>query len=344
MKKMLALILVLLFTLSTNAVTFAVELSDKDGKFQEKPTVAPEPLATIDPNAVRLTDIDPNLIENQELEDKGTVWLDWNGKAYAKYGCSPAIINYTNPIKSNIGVVLSVGIYDGDLIKYFGTTFRDEEEINKLALEGFNALHNGIEAFAARRLTAKGGIFEGEEVESITSLEKEDIFKKLGEIGFLNMTEDQLKNLSIFDVYNMSEIEKLTLATLCEYDFYMYRLIIGDAGLINPGYALYKVDLYNLPGRLVIPTGEYKAFFELNGYDENKNAFSDFHIRLPITLYIQEDLPEELQEEYELQMAKRIDQTQADGQVVDSPNASTIEVGAVIQQPESDGRITIPLK
>ena len=46
---------------------------------------------------------------------------------------------------------------------------------------------------------------------------------------------------------------------------------------------------------------------EYNAYDANKNELSDFFIHLPITLQIAEDLPEELQIEYGITLATRID-------------------------------------
>lgn len=290
--------------LSTSAL--AVEVIPKNGIYE--PESAPiEPIVTPEPRAVLVGEEETDYIENGEHEDAGTVWVYWNDTAYSKYGCSIADINYTNPNRSNIGVTLSVGIFDGDLIEYFGTTFRKEDEVQEFAMMGFNALNEGVALSNASYLVVEGGIFEGMTEEEVASLDKEGLAKVLGDKNFIGMTSEELMALDESKVKELGEIDKLTLAQLGGYNFYTYCVSIGEAGVINPGYALYQVELHTLPGVITIPKGEYKAVFILNGYDAKKNELSDFFIHLPITLQIAEDLPEELQVEYGITLATRID-------------------------------------
>ena len=263
--------------LSTTA--FAVEILPKNGT-QEKGEVPLEPIVTPDPRAVLVGSEETDYVENDEHEDKGTVWVYWNDDAYSKYGCTIADINYTNPNKSNIGVTLTVGIFDGDMIEYFGTTFRTEAELKELAMLGYDALQNGVELSNASYLVREGGIFEGMSEEEVKLLDKAALAKYLGEKNFIGMTEEQFLSLDEATVSGLSEIDKLTFAQLGGYNFYTFCVSVGEAGVINPGYALYQVELHTLPGLVTLPKGDYKAIFILNGYDAVKNKLSDFFIHL----------------------------------------------------------------
>lgn len=301
--KLLAGFLVIAFFTST---ALAIEIIPKNGIYE--PSQEPiEPIVTPDPRAVLIGSEETDYVENGEFEDTGTVWVYWNDTAYSKYGCSIADINYTNPNRSNIGVTLSIGIFDGDMIEYFGTTFRTDEEVQKYAMMGYEALQDGISLSNASYLVAENGIFEGMTEEEVSLLGKSEIAEFLGDKNFIGMTKEELMSLDEEKVKELSEINKLTLAQLGGYNFYTYCVIIGEAGVINPGYALYQIELYTLPGVITIPKGEYRAVFVLNGYDANKNELSDFFIHLPITLQIAEDLPEELQIENGITLATRID-------------------------------------
>lgn len=306
MKKFVTLVLTLVLVLTFGmSSALAVQIAPKDGEFEATP-VPVEPLATPDPRAVVVGETDVDFVENGELEDDGTVWISWNGKAYAKYGCTTASISYTNPSSSNIGVTLKVGIFDRNLITYFGTTFRLEEEVNELAVAGYEALQNGLKLGAATNLI-QDGYFEGLTEAEVSELDKEQVATYLGEKNFLEMDKDALIALTEEDVLAWDEISKLSIAELGGYDFDQFYMEIGEAGVINPGYALYEVDLYTLPNRICISKGEYEAVFVLQGYDAIKNSLSDFFIHLPIELYIEEDLTEELCEEYDITVATRID-------------------------------------
>lgn len=306
MRRLFWLLLVVFLVTTMSTTSLALEIMPKNGQYDpgEKPD---EPIVTPDPRAVLTGSEETDYIENGEWEDAGTVWVEWNDTAYATYGCSTADINYTNPNRSNIGVTLSIGIFDGDMITYFGTTFRPEKELLELAMRGYKALQDGIYISDADYLVAEGGIFEGMDSKEISNLDKDELTYILGNQEFIGMNQEELMNLSEDDVNSLSEIDKLTLAQLGGYNFYTYCVILGEAGVINPGYTLYQVDLHTLPGRITIPKGEYKAVFVLNGYDANKNELSDFFIHLPITLEVEEDLPEELQIEYSVTLATRID-------------------------------------
>ena len=289
MKRFWRVLVGLLLVCFLTSSAMAVEIIPKDGEYSKE--VELEPMVTPEPNAVLV----------------GSVWVYWNDTAYSKYGCSIADINYTNPNRSNIGVTFSVGIFDGDMIKYFGTTFRTSEEVHELALKGYEALQNGISLSSADYLVQEGGIFEGMMSEDIVSLDKAGLAKALGEKSFIGMNEEELMALDEVKIDSFTEIEKLTLAQLGGYNFYTYYMSLAEAGVINPGYALYQIELHTLPGAITIPKGEYDAVYVLNGYDAIKNELSDFFIHLPVTLQISEDVPEELLNEYGITMAKRID-------------------------------------
>lgn len=306
MKKVVKVLAGLFIGVFLMTSAMAVEVIPKNGIYEPE-EVPKEPIATPDPRAVLVGSEETDFIENDAHEDAGTVWVYWNGSAYSKYGCSIADINYTNPNRSNIGVTFSVGIFDGDMIEYFGTTFRTDEEVQEFAMMGYEALQNGIYASNASYLVQEGGIFEGMEPEEIASFSKEEIAKILGEKLFIGMTEEEFMSLDEATVKGLTELEKLTLAQLGGYNFYTYWVSIGEAGVINPGYALYQIELHTLPGLITIPEGEYKAVYVLNGYDAIKNELSDFFIHLPVTLYVDEDLPEDLQREYGITLATRID-------------------------------------
>ena len=298
----LAVVLVMSFGMSS---AFAVGILPKDEEVEET-QVPTEPLATPDPRAVLIGGERTDFVQNGEDEDKGTVWISWNGHGYAKYGCTTASINYTNPSSSNIGVTLKVAIFDRDLITYFGRTFRPEEEINELAIKGYEALQNGINIAAATNLISQG-YFEGYNETGAATFGKEKLAEELSKVGFIGKTKEELINLTENEVYEFDEVTKLTLAQLGGYSFAEFYMVIGEAGVVNPGYALYEVDLHTLPNRISIPKGEYEAVFVLQGYDAEKNQLSDFYIHLPIGLSIEDDLPEELQAEYGITLAERID-------------------------------------
>lgn len=305
MKKTLCWLIVLSLILGTS-IASAIEILPKDGTYtsHEVPT---EPIVTPDPRAVKVGSDRDELVENGEFEDHGTVWVEWNGRAISLYGCTTAKISYTNPTRSNIGVTLSMAIFDEDLMKYFGTTYRSEEEQMKLAITGLKSIREGINLANASKILTITEYFEGMTAEQVKALSPEEIVSHLAEHNFLGMTAEELMALDEIDLREFTESERLEIAQLGDYNPKEYYYVIGEDALINPGYAIYEIDLYSLPGRLVLPKGEYKAIYILNGYMEDKNEMSDFFVHLPITLTVQKDLPEELQKEYSLSLATRID-------------------------------------
>ena len=310
-KKMATIVAVALIATMQVNTAFAMEVLPKDEKASQK-EISSEPLITPDPNEVEMQDTHgkaSDYVKNGKLEDAGNIEIEWNGSAYATYGCSTATINYGNPARSNIDMTLTVGLFDGDLIKYFGTTFRPEEEINELAQKGWAALQDGINLSDAAKLVNLD-YFDEMTAEDISNLTKKELISILGEQNFAEMTEEELDDLDENGIEELSEVNKLTLAQLGGYGFYTNYMKIGNTGVIEQGYAIYQVDLYTLPGSITLPKGKYKAVFVLNAYDKNKNEFSDFFVHLPISLEIREDLPEELQEEYKVTLATRIDVSQ----------------------------------
>lgn len=308
MKKTFCLFLTLcLFLSACISTALAVEVLPMNGSYtpEETPT---EPIVTPDPRAVQVGSDREDLIENGEFEDQGTVWVEWSGTAISLYGCTTAKINYTNPSRSNIGVTMAMAIFDEDLIEYFGTTFRSKEEQIALAKTGLEALNEGISLGSASKMVTITNYFEGLTSEEVEALSPEELVNLLGEKNFIGMNAEELQNLKEEDLANLSEEELLELAKLGDYNPKEWYYVIGQNALINPGWAIYEIDLYTLPGLLVLPKGEYKAVYVLNAYMEDKNEMSDFFIHLPITLKVQDDLPEDLQKEYGVTMAVRIDQ------------------------------------
>lgn len=319
-----AMVLVVALVFSTTSA-FAVGILPKDGE-KSALTVPTELTEFPDERAVQIGDTDANVeasfaewedgvmdpdvyysyMEENELLDDGGVWISWNDEAYSKYGCTTASINYTNPSGSNIGVVLRMAIFDEDLLSYFGTTFRDEDEVLELALCGLDALENGIHPTNAKKLIENNELFSGMSEEEF-DVEPSELPKLLASKGFLGMTEEELASLDKATVNSLSEVDKLALAELADYDPAVWYMEIAKAGVIKPGFALYEIDLHTLPGQICLPKGEYKAVFVLNGYDAWKSETSDFFINLPITLEVKEDLPVELQVEYGITLAERID-------------------------------------
>lgn len=306
MKKKVILALVLVLACMTTSA-FAIEVLPKDGMRTPK-QVDEIPIVTPEPRAVLVETERDKLVENTEFEDQGTVWVEWNGKVISDYGCSTAKMNYTNPTRSNIGVTLALAIFDTDLVKYFGTTFRTLEEQVDMANTGLEALRSGITLSTASKLVANNDYFLGMTAEELNAMSSEDLIKFLGDKSFIGMTAEELKTLDEAGLLELDELQRLELAQLGTYNpNEFYQKIGGETGVINPGYALYEIDLYTLPGKNVLPKGEYTAVFVLNGYMEDKNELSDFFIHLPIELQVKEDLPVELQEEYSVNLLSRID-------------------------------------
>ena len=345
-KKLFTIVAIALMAIIPVNTAFAVEVLPNNGEesTQEAETekdVPEEPLAKPDPNEVKVSSSDAHYVQNEERQDSGTVKLEWNGSAYSKYGCSTADINYTNTLDSNIDVKLSVGIFDGDLLEYFGTTFRTEKEINDLALKGFEALKSGISVSNAAKLVELG-YFGERNAEEIAKLGRIRRYFILGQQKFANLSTFDLFQLTEDKVKEMSEKDKLTLAQLGGYEFDKRYAIIGETnGYIEPGYAIYKVDLNQLigdgfyevedsagnttempyglrGGNITLPrrvkihedgtkeTISYNAVYILNAFDKEKNEFSKVFIHLPIDLYVEEDLPEELQKEYNVTLAELV--------------------------------------
>lgn len=307
MKNWVLFLVAMMILVSVSMAASAVEILPKGGVYEHR-QAPEEPIVTPDPNAVLVGSEKDKLVENGEFEDTGTVWVEWNGHAYSDYGCTTAKINYTNPTRSNIGVTLAIGIFDSDLIDYFGTTFRDVDEQVSLAEKGLEALKSGITLSTATKLVQNNQTFENMDAEELSAMSSEDLIKFLGEKNFIGMTSEELEKLDEASLATLDELQRLELAQLGTYNPYeSYQKIAGDTGVINPGYAMYEIDLYTLPGRKVIPAGEYKAVYVLNGYMADKNELSDFFIHLPITLHIAEDLPENVQAEYGVELVNRID-------------------------------------
>lgn len=320
MKRRLFWCITLILVLMTSTAS-AIQILPKDGTYEHK-EVAPEPIVTPDPRAVQLGAKKDDLIENGELEDRGTVWISWNGKVYSLYGCAlrdddpeeelhdatKAKMNYTNPLSSNIGVTLKLAIFDNKMMEYFGTTYRSVSEQIELAKTGLAALENGISLGTAYTLVENTDYFEDMTFEEVNALSREELCEILGSKNFIGKNADELYLLEESDLEGLTEAERLELATLGIYNPLTYSYIIAENGLINPGNALYETDLMTLPDGSILPKGEYEGVFVLNGYAADKNEMSDMFVNLPITIIIREDMPEELLDVFGLTLALRIDE------------------------------------
>lgn len=304
MKKLLMGIVTVVLTLVLCASAFAMGMDNFiiGGDYE----TSDEPLALNDPNAVKIADFnEENFVENGELQDQGTAWIEWSASINSMWGCSTAEMNYTNPAQSNIGLLLKVGIFDNNLIKYFGTTFRSEEETMELAKKGLFALENGIIP-TQKEFREVGLPFEGMSEDDM-NLGLKDVIEILVSKGFMpGMTADEILALTEEDLTSLTEIQRLDLAQLADYSYFESFQSIGESGVINPGYALYQIDLHTLPGLVTLPKGSYKAVYVLNGYDAEKNQLSKFFINIPVTLNVAEDLPEDLQVEHGVTIADKI--------------------------------------
>ncbi len=324
MKRLMAIFLgIILVVLGANTA-WAINIIPQDGELAtiEVPTELTE---TPDPNAELVGmpnqlveasfaewedgEMDPQafyayMSKNQNLDD-GEVWLEWSEKSRATYGCTTASISYTNPSSSNIGVILKIVISDAELLNDFGTTFRTDEEVLELASKGVEALENGIHITVAEKLVANNSAFAGMTAEELC-VDGSKLPKLLASKGFLEMTEEEISELSVDKLTEMSETERLTIAMLGGYDPNTMYMEIAKSGVIKPGYRLKQIDLHTLPGKVCLPEGTYNAFFMVNGFDAWKSELSDFSIQLPLKLTIKEDLPENLQEEYGVTLAKKI--------------------------------------
>lgn len=304
-KRVILAMFLVLVCMTTSALAIEVLPKDEMRTPKEKNEI---PIVTPEPRAVLVGAERDKLVENTEFEDQGTVWVEWNGKVISDYGCSTAKMNYTNPTRSNIGVTLSVAIFDADLVNYFGTTFRTVEEQVYMAATGLEALKSGINISTASKLVTNNDYFSGMTAEELNAMSSEELINFLGNKNFINKTAEELRVLDEASLIELDEFQRLELAQLGIYNPYeFYQMIGGETGVINPGYALYEIDLYTLPGKNVLPKGEYAAVFVLNGYMEDKNELSDFFIHLPIELQVKEDLPVEVQEEYSVNLLNRVD-------------------------------------
>lgn len=322
MKRLVAIILVA-FALLSSVTAFAVEVVPRNGEAAEV-TVPTELTEFPEEKAIQIGDtnedveasfaewedgvMDPEVFAaymEKNSEDDGEVWISWSDEVYSKYGCTTATLLYTNPSESNIGVTFEIAIFDAELIDVFGTTFREEGEVFKLALGGFEALKSGVTSSTATRLIKNNEIFEGMS-EADFLIEPLELLELLASKGFMGFSKEELSSLNAEKIKKMSEIDQLKLAELGGYDPYSYYMEIAKQGVIKPGFKLEEADLHTLPGRICLPKGEYNAVFVLNGFDAWKSELSDFVIHLPITLSIKEDLPEELQSEYEITLAEKV--------------------------------------
>ena len=114
----------------------------------------------------------------------------------------------------------------------------------------------------------------------------------------MGLSTEEFLTLSEEKVRNFSEKDKLRLALLDDYDTTKSYQILGETGIIYPGYAIYEVDFHELYECIVLPKGDYCGTFVLTGYSDVKKEFSNFDMCIPVTIHVEENLPQELQEQF----------------------------------------------
>lgn len=262
------------------------------------------PIDYIEPNAIKVADEEPVFIENEEHTDGGRLELRWNGNIYAQYGCSVATIKYTNPIRSNQGVKVAVAISDEKMLEYFGTTFKSEEECTELAFKGLEILKSGDIPLNNLQKMYNKKVFTT--YEPTTSISGEELAQILGSESFLGMTAEQLLLLKTDDLGKFSEIDKLRLAQLGEYEIKKSFAIIGQSGVINPGYEINELKLTTFyDNKYALAAGEYSGRLLLTVYDQSKGTMSNLDVKLPLKIHIEEDLPADFCNEYDITLISK---------------------------------------
>lgn len=303
MKKMSAIILLVMVMVFNTCAGMAekTQITLSENGISDKAEIE---LGTLDERAVMLTE-GAKFVENEEGTDSGLIQYYWNPEVYAMYGCTMATLNYENPIASNMGVIVSIVVYDNELLEKFGTTFRSEEECTELALKGLSVLKNGVyDSNTAADLFFKGYI-PSDYITVNVDLPSEELVKRLADAGFLKMTEEELLSLNEEKVLELSELEKLQLAELGGYSFDKYYHVIAETGVINPGYAVYNTPLYTFEDGIALPKGTYNGDFFVQAYDKNSNKISDMAMNFFAIINVQEDLPEGFCQEYGITLAAK---------------------------------------
>lgn len=301
MKKLMTAAISILLMLSLSGLAMAI--SFENGNLVEPVSLE---LGEADPKAVQVEEQVVDHVENGEHEDTGDVFVRWSKGATVKYGCDLASIDYTNPGRSNMGVKLELMLYDDQAFKYFGTTFRSEEELNALAVAGLEALKLGApNVWTMDKLLMKG-IVVTDQYEYPVSYE--DLLDIIVENGYLGYTKEQWLALDEETILRMPEYEKLMIAQFGDYKFKLGNFLsLGETGVLPQGYAINEIQLHTFGDNYTLPAGNYNAQFWIVGYDALKGEYSKFGSSVPVTLHVQQDLPKNLQEEYGIKLAVRVD-------------------------------------
>ncbi|NLJ40048.1 MAG: hypothetical protein GX352_00315 [Clostridiales bacterium] len=72
-----------------------------------------------------------------------------------------------------------------------------------------------------------------------------------------------------------------------DYDSKDYRMVVGESGLISPGYKLESIQLNALPDGTVLPKGIYNAIYYISPYDKETNERAMVNVQIPIMLVIE---------------------------------------------------------
>lgn len=273
MKKMRLLFTMIVLSIFTASIVSAAELSTN--------------AIGLDPSAEKVEEASVPLVQNANGDDSGDVFVQWDQDAAAHYGDGVAKIFYKNPGKSNMGVKVELVIFDNKAYEYFGTTFKSEEELNKLAMQGFAAMQNGVPDIATRDMLFAKGITKENDFDC--PLDFAGLIDVLVDNDFLGFSKGDWASLDRTNIRNLSEYQKLMIAQFGDYGFEKNDFVsIGEtAGIIDPGYMITSMQLHAIgDDGFVLPEGDYQAQFHIVGYDTGKEDFSDLKINVPVVLRI----------------------------------------------------------
>ena len=262
-------------------------------------------LVDCDKRAIKVEERTVDLVQNEEDEDSGDVYIQWGEDVTCTYGYGVARMGYKNPGESNMGVKIELIIFDNVLYEYFGTTFKPDDVLDLLALEGFRAMSDGIANIDERDMLFVKGITR--DYNFATQLDFEGLVDILVQNEFLGYSIEDWYSLNEENIHNLSEYEKLMIAQFGNYTFNMGNfLVVGETGVIYPGYKLSLIDLHEIGNGYILPEGNYPAQFHITGYDLSRGVYSDMSVNMPVRIHILKTISKKRADQLGFAVAKRI--------------------------------------
>ena len=302
MKKRFFCMCLMLASLFSTA-SYADGYSFVDGRIVED---FPYPDRELEQLATQVEEQTVEFANNSKGKDSGDVFIRWGQDVFAAFGCSLMEMYYINPGYSNLGVKVELILTDDNLTELFGTTFKSNKELNELALAGFRAMQVGVlNKDAMSRLVIKGVVATNEYDYPLSYV---DFAKVLVENNYLGYSLDDWLGMTEEKLLALNEYEKLMIAQFGDYKFYRGGyLSLGETGIINPGYEITIMQLHTFgEDDYVLPGGDYAASLLITPYDAERDEYSKISTKVPVMLHVEQDLPKELQEEYGIKLAVKV--------------------------------------